>query len=121
MHEAGVVHCDIKPDNVLLDLVAGQKLLSAVITDFGVARVINTAELQVQAFVASRLNGLSVSYAAPEALNRLRSRLAESSAEIWYCGDVFSTACMLKEMVTRLAVWELGSATTTNGMSVTKV
>lgn len=41
MHEKGVVHCDIKPANVLLKL-SDYGMLNAVITDFGVARLLSS-------------------------------------------------------------------------------
>ncbi len=38
-HEAGIAHCDLKPNNVLLDRPEGQRT-RAVITDFGLARAL---------------------------------------------------------------------------------
>jgi len=38
-HEAGIAHCDLKPNNVLLDRPEGQRM-RAVITDFGLARAL---------------------------------------------------------------------------------
>ena len=72
MHLKEVVHCDIKSANVLLKLSLNNKL-QAVITDFGVARLLSSRKVMVQEFKESRLNGLSLSYAAPEAITRLRT------------------------------------------------
>lgn len=59
MHVKGVVHCDIKSANVLLK-VSDTGKLSAVVTDFGVARLLNTRNVLVKEFKESRLTGLSL-------------------------------------------------------------
>lgn len=72
MHTQGVVHCDIKSANVLLK-VSEQGKLQAIVTDFGIARLLSSGRIIVSEFKESRLNGLSLSYAAPVALTRLRN------------------------------------------------
>lgn len=105
MHEKGVVHCDIKPANVLLKQSANGQL-QAIITDFGVARLLSSRKVMVREFKESRLNGMSLSYAAPEALNRLRKHNQGSSEpRVWMAGDVFSFSILLKEMQTRQTPW----------------
>ncbi|KAL6329488.1 hypothetical protein AAG906_021183 [Vitis piasezkii] len=72
MHERGVVHCDVKPDNVLL-------------ADFGLARRINVEE---QIWVQHRG---SPPYMSPEAL-----AWEEYEAPM----DIWSLGCTMIEMVT---------------------
>ncbi len=38
VHDAGIVHCDLKPSNIMLVPVAGRTLPRAVLMDFGLAR-----------------------------------------------------------------------------------
>lgn len=105
MHANSFSHSDIKPDNVLLQLNIDTGLVEPVITDFGIAHVTDDMNLQVKAFETSELNGVSLSYGAPEAFLRYRNKVKETPAHVWYMGDVFSFAMMLKEVMTRAPVW----------------
>lgn len=105
MHQRGVVHCDIKPANILLEYSTNDMKLHAIITDFGVARALSSRENLVTAFQVSRLNGLSLSYAPGEAIHRLRTGYKETDPQVWERGDVFSVAMLLKEMITRRVPW----------------
>lgn len=100
------MHCDIKSANVLLNVFDSGARLQAVVTDFGVARLLSSREVLVQEFKASRLNGLTLSYAAPEALRRVRGGAqVKIHPQEWMAGDVFATVMMLKEMLTRRGPW----------------
>ena len=61
-HEQGVVHSDLKPDNVFVTVEGRVKLL-----DFGIARIMDSA-LQKDSFDAGELSAMTMRYASLEML-----------------------------------------------------
>ena len=104
MHGKGVAHCDVKPKNVLLDLVDNAIVL--VITDFGIAQIVESKALKVSAFVVSDLRGASPRYAAPEALRNLRIRKRFADPAMWKKCDTYSLSMVLFALLTRTNPWE---------------
>ncbi|MQY12597.1 Serine/threonine-protein kinase PknD [Streptomyces sp. RB5] len=78
-HEAGVVHRDLKPDNLMLTSTGSVKIL-----DFGIARYVSAATL------ASRVIG-TPAYMPPE---RLAGKAGDGR------GDLYSLGCVLYELLT---------------------
>eukprot|EP00158_Paraphelidium_tribonemae_P007179 Partr_v1_DN28140_c0_g1_i3_m56218 len=74
MHRAGLIHCDLKSDNVLVDYDNGTGKAFCVLCDFGITQVCDSKVLQVQAFVVANRQGFSLMYAAPEVFMAFRSR-----------------------------------------------
>jgi serine/threonine protein kinase len=100
IHQGGFAHCDLKPENILLELRRGG--LGAAIIDFGIARVLDISKLAVHAFPVSRINGLSIAYASPEAWRKYHV-----PANILPKCDVYSFACIIYHILTGLAPWKL--------------
>ena len=105
LHQEGFAHCDLKPGNILLDLHVENGILLPVLTDFGITRVIDKNVLKVHAFEVADIKGLSLDYAAPEALKRFRTRKADVSPDVWKAGDVYALAIITLEFLTRCHPW----------------
>lgn len=86
-HNAGVVHRDLKPDNILITHEDGDDFPSAMVLDFGIAKVTQEAAGDADATV----EGLACSprYAAPEVLTREPS----------FKSDLYAMGLVLAEML----------------------
>lgn len=81
-HENGIVHCDIKPHNILLTETGKVK-----VTDFGIARAINSATVIDKKSVLGSVHYLSPEQAAGD-------KITEKA-------DIYSLGVVLYEMLTR--------------------
>lgn len=106
MHREQIAHRDLKTDNVLIDTRTIPH--TAVITDFGIARILNQDEMKVKEFPVSNHRGFSLLYAAPESIEQFRTRssVAENSAARWKAGDVYSFGCIIYETFCHVRPWK---------------
>jgi serine/threonine protein kinase len=82
-HDAGVVHCDVKPDNVLVHQAQPDQLPRVQVIDFGVARVADRATLGGGVVTGTPL------YMAPE----------QWQGEAEPASDVYALGCVLYELL----------------------
>jgi serine/threonine-protein kinase len=79
-HEAGVIHRDVKPANVMVDALGHAKL-----TDFGVARVTEGDADQAEATRAGTMVG-TLSYMSPE---QIQGQAIDRRSDVFSAGIVF--------------------------------
>ncbi|KAI3637843.1 hypothetical protein MIR68_004492 [Amoeboaphelidium protococcarum] len=106
IHDNQIVHCDLKPLNVLLDSVDGVSLVP-ILSDFGISYISDNTHLKVEAFKVSNSRGLSLMYAAPENLYNFRRGMRESRPFILRAGDMYAFAVIMYNMITRRDPWNV--------------
>jgi predicted Ser/Thr protein kinase len=85
-HEEGVIHRDVKPENILLDRRGRVK-----IADFGLAKLVRQAPADLQLTRSSQVMG-TLYYMAPEQL--------ESPLSVDHRADIYSLGVVFYEMLT---------------------
>ena len=115
MHIAQIAHCDIKPENVLLEMDKGTNRLNAVLTDFGITRVLTApTEMAVKHFKLLNIRGASFPYAAPEVLYAMKTRRKDGSrlddtrsVKEFKAGDVYAFGGIVFDGLNRFVkCWE---------------
>ena len=106
MHKKAYAHCDVKPDNILLEVNRSTVLLEPRWTDFGISRLVDDSQAQVKSFDLSKVNGVSISYASPESVFRFRTRNQSQGHPLeWFSNDVYSFGIQILEMLKRRDIW----------------
>lgn len=110
IHKLGIIHNDLKTANVLVDDDGPPGSLFAVLTDFGIASIVNKALLGVKAFVQSKHKGASIVYASPEAIRRYRTSRnlwldIDRDPEALKGSDMYCYGMILFELLSRKMPW----------------
>lgn len=93
-HEAGIVHCDLKPANIMLEKVAGQSDFVKVL-DFGIAKV-KESGLEVGPYTQQGNIVGTFDYMSPEQIMR---KDLDGRSDLWSLGVI------LYEMLTRKRIF----------------
>jgi WD40 repeat protein/tRNA A-37 threonylcarbamoyl transferase component Bud32 len=104
MHKIQLAHCDLKPDNILID-EPQPGYFTCVLTDFGITQILSDSIIDAKAFKYINVRGVSVRYAAPEAFLRFRKKKYLSNAIEIMAGDLYSLATIVYEMLTKRSPW----------------
>lgn len=85
LHKAGWVHCDVKPDNYMID-----NELGVILIDFAIARKIRTGLGRLVGSIGKNVQG-TLSYMAPE---QIRGKALDGRT------DIYGLGCSIYEMLT---------------------
>jgi serine/threonine protein kinase len=104
LHMNHIAHCDLKPANVLLERAENGRLV-AILTDFGIARIMSDEIVAAKDFNVVNLRGLSWQQAAPEVIRRFRGAVSYNAARMLKAGDVYAFAIIIYELLNRTRPW----------------
>lgn len=103
MHGKGVVHKDLKPDNVLIDCQSDDETTTlyykCILADFGIAQIVTYEILQVKQFEVVHINAMSLAFAAPERILSSKKRSEVKGRDLMLSWDVYSVGIILFQLL----------------------
>ncbi|EXB57022.1 putative serine/threonine-protein kinase [Morus notabilis] len=106
IHAKGVVHCDIKPDNILVFPTEHDGIYQLKISDFGLAKELSEAATDEDENLGT------TAYMSPEAV--------APRGEIVTALDIWSLGCVVVEMITGRDAWPCLASVTIVHLMVTR-
>lgn len=104
MHDENVAHCDLKPENIPIEIDENQWPVG-ILTDLGISRILNQKQqLDVKEFSIVNIRGLSIVYASPEAIKAFRI-IESRGPPVIKAGDIYSLNCILFRVLMKHAPW----------------
>jgi serine/threonine protein kinase len=101
MHSYYLAHCDLKSQNILVEIVNGIPAFR--LTDFGITEILSERIIASKAFRVVNLRGLSILYSSPEAFICYKTK---SYAGVDFKKfDIYSFACLSYEVLTQKSPW----------------
>ncbi len=98
MHQKFVVHLDLKPDNILID-VDQEGRPFCILSDLGISQVLTDQLLTVEQFKLSDIKGLSFAYVAPERFLSYRKVTYITDNDVILSWDLYSIGIILFQLV----------------------
>jgi mitogen-activated protein kinase kinase kinase len=110
LHNTGIVHSDLKPENLLVDVDEKGKYF-LVLADLGISSIVNVSSLNiVKSFRTVKILGASAPFAAPEVFQRLRQdghvSIDSSHVDVLKAADTYAFSITLWEMITKRKAWK---------------
>lgn len=109
MHQSGFAHADIKALNIFVDRDSSGQL-QCYLGDFGLAQVLDDSHLVVKAYHVFNQKGLTITYAAPEVLQRFRAKDMAEAMQNWHPDDFkradsYSFSILMYEILSGQVAW----------------
>jgi hypothetical protein len=101
LNQRDIAHCDIKPQNILVEKLERFRFL---LTDFGISKILTKEYLASEILQIRNIRGLTIAYAAPDAMQRFRKRQAGTPIEE-KAGDVYSFGILISFLLLKGNPW----------------
>ncbi|MFY7665008.1 serine/threonine-protein kinase [Flavobacterium sp.] len=106
LHKNNRIHRDLKPSNILIHYDEKRRLITPLITDFGLSKIVNQ---EVESFIENSVQGGTVEYSSPEQI--------KGDTKIYYNTDLWAYGVIIYELFTGKSLF---NSTPKNNTSVSR-